>query len=392
MKHVLLIGLISMALASLLAWACTRPPAVEPAPATGKTGAASAPAKAGWEDQWAKTLAAAKQEGTVTIYTVWRPETRTTLTPAFKEKFGIDIEFTPFSRGADLLPKVQTEQRAGLFLADIFGAGNPTLLATMKPADVLGQIKPYVILPEALDSKAWREGAVPFTDQAGTVVPLRSVVLRAVVYNTSMVKEGEITSVKDLLKPQYKEKIAINDPSVPGSGNAFFTHLDHDVWGEAATVDFLRALVRDQKAVIERDNRILMESVARGKYAIAFSPTTDETSNFLAIGAPVKPASTPEDNYATPEAGVLGVPPKLAHPNAATVLINWLLTREGQGIFLKGFKGPGTRVDVSIEGLGVYPGFVPEPGKKYYTETESWLKDSAKWLTLSRKTIDDASK
>ncbi len=387
----ILCAIAVLGLAGSTLWACAgaSPPATSEKTVPAAGASASKPA---WEEKWNATLDAARKEGTVTVYTVWRPEARAVLTPLFKEKYGITLEFTPFSRGADLLPKVQTEQRAGMYLADVFGAGNPTLIATMKPAGVLGSLKPLLILPEVLDPKAWRAGAIPFTDTDSMALGMRSVVLRQIVYNSDLVKDSEITSPQDLFKPQFKGKIALNDPSVPGAGNAIITHLDANWWGEAGVVTFLQRLVKEQNVDIQRDNRIVMESVARGKYSIAIAPVTDEVSHFLSLNAPIKIADLQEDNYVTPEAGALGVPTSSAHPNAAIVFVNWLLTKEGQSAFIKGFPGPGTRADVSVDGLGINPRFVPTPGKKYYTETEDWLKTSAKWLGLARKTIDEAAK
>ncbi len=341
------------------------------------------PGQPDWQQKWDATVAAAKKEGTVSIYALWTPEVRNALTQAFKEKYGIGLEFTPFSRGSDLLAKVQAEQRAGLYNADVFGAGNPTLLTVMKPENVLGSLKPMLILPEVLDGKGWRAGQVPYTDDLGDALSLIGVTVRTIAYNTEQVKKGDITSYTDLLKPQYKGKITMNDPSVTGAGNAVMSHLSDAVWDQARAADFLTRLIKDQQLSIERDNRIQMENVARGKYAIALAPLPDEVARLKALGALVDYAIVPEDNRITAGAGAIGVPSKLGHPNAAVVFVNWLLTKDGQTVFAKTWGNPSTRADVSVEGID--PLLVPVPGQKYFAEAESALISRGKWLELAAK-------
>ncbi|MBI2934121.1 MAG: ABC transporter substrate-binding protein [Chloroflexi bacterium] len=347
-------------------------------------------APAGWEQRWNAVVAEARKEGSVAVYSLWRPETRTTVTTAFKDKFGINVEFTPFGRGAELVAKVQAEQRAGLFYVDTFGAGNPLLQTSMKPEGLLGPLRPLLILPEVTDPRAWRAGAVPFSDDEGTAVSLISVTIRTIAYNVDLIREGELTSYEDLLKPQYKGKITLNDPTVTGPGNAAISHLGHSLWGEEKTVDFLRRLLRDQGAVVQRDNRVHMESVARGKYAIAVAPLPDLVAEFYELKAPVKAALVKEDNRLTAAAGALGVPTRFAHPNAATVLVNWLLTREGQSVFSRSWGNPATRADVPTEGIN--PLFVPVPGEKYFVESADAMNARARWLQLAKKVIDETSR
>ncbi len=344
---------------------------------------------AGWEQKWNDTVAKAKQEGSVSIYGIWTTEVRNALSQAFKEKYGINLEFTPFSRGADLLAKVQAEQRAGLFNVDVFGAGNPTILVTMKPEGVLGSMKDLLVLPEVLDPKGWRAGGVPFTDDQGYAISLIGVTVRTLTYNSTMIKDGEITTYEDLLKPQYKGKITVNDPSVTGTGNALVTHLGQ-IWGEEKTKDFLRRLIIDQQAPVERDNRIHLESIARGKYAIGVGPLPEMLAELIDLGAPLKIPDVKEDSRITAGAGAVGVPGKFAHPNAAVVFLNWLLTKDAQTVFAKAWGNPSTRADVSVQGIN--PLFVPVPGQKYYGESAEALAARGKWLEIAKNVIAEASK
>ncbi len=365
-------------------------PAAPSSAAPSMTAGKAAPAPsvaAGWEKQWNNVLEAGKKEGIVVIYSLWRPETRTTLTKAFLEKYGIKLQFLPFSKGSDLMVRVQKEKQAGLNAVDVIGGGYGTLVATMKPAGLLGSLNPLLMLPEVLDPKVWRAGKVPLADEEGTALGMIEVVIRTVVYNTNLIDGSKITSYKDLLEPQYKGKITMDDPSVTGPANGVLTHLGHSLWGETETVDFLRRLIRDQGIDIQRDDRIQMESVARGKYAVALCPLPDLSAEFISLGAPVKPSLVKEDNRLATAAGVLGVPGQIAHPNAARVFINWLLTKEGQTLFSQSFGNPSSRADVSTKEFS--PLLVPVAGKKYYSEMDA-LAQRGKWLGIAKKVMSEA--
>lgn len=361
----------------------------EAAPPDASKQVSSAP-EAGWEQKWEKIVESAKKEGTVSVYMIWRPQVRTALADAFKAKYGINVEFSAFSRGAEMAAKYQAEKSGGLTTADFFSAGNETHLTNMKPIGLLGSIKPLLILPEVLEPKVWRGGAIPFTDEEGTSLSMIGSVIRNTVYNTDLIKEGEITSYKDLLKPQYKGKITLNDPSVSGGGNFLLTHLGHSLWGEAETRDFLRKLITEQKVVIQRDTRLHMEEVARGKYAIGPGPSSAALAEFLNLGAPIKLALVQEENRMSAAAGAMAVPAKLANPNAATVFVNWLLSKEGQTVFARAFAQPSTRLDAPTEGIN--PLFIPKASEKYYVETADFFRDGGKWMKIAQEIIAETMK
>ncbi len=325
-------------------------------------------------------------------YTLWSAEMRLGLSQPFKEKFGLEVEFLPGGRGPELIARVQAERRAGLYIADVFGIGNTSLLPGMKPEGLLGSIKPLLILPEVLDPQAWRGNRIPFTDDEGMAISMLGKLYRSVMYNTDIIKEGEITSYRDLLRPQYKGRITLNDPSVSGAGNSVIAHLGINLWGEAETTQFLMRLIKEQKVVIQRDSRIHIESVARGKYAVALGPRSEEASQFLAlVGAPVKMAMVEEDNRVSTGNGAMGVPVRFAHPDATVVFVNWLLTKEGQSALARASGNPSNRLDASTEGVDSL--FIPVPGKKYYDlETEESKKAQDRWVELARKIMEEAAK
>ncbi len=374
---------------SLFMLACVQPATASPA--GGASAGAKTASKANWSKKWEMTVANAKKEGVVRIYTSWTGKTRTLLTQAFKDKYGINLEFTPFAKGAELLVRYEAEKRAGLQVADVFGVGSNSLISMVKPAGFLGAVEPFLILPEVTDPKVWTGGKFPFIDNDKTVIGMIAAIQRYIDYNTTMIKEGEITSYEDLLKPQYKGKIALADPSQTGAPNAMFSHIAYDLWTPEKAGQWLRQLLTKQEAVLQREHRMVVEWVARGKYPIGIAGQSESVAEFMNLGAPISVVIQKEGHFVDYGAGALGVPTAMPHPHAAAVFINWLLTKEGQTLFsVKGYGYPSLRHDVPTQGIN--PLFIAKPGEKLFFPTEEGKIQSGKMAELARKIIAEVNK
>ncbi len=319
--------------------------------------------KEDWQQRWDTTLAEAKKEGVVSLYVIplWGSELRTALSDAFKAKYGIGLEFSPLPT-LQLLAKVKAEQNAGLYLADVFGAGSASFTTVLKPSGVVGPIEPMLMLPEVLDSKAWAGGQLFDYDQKDhMMIGLLRVVARTIAYNTNMVKESDINSYKDLLKPQFKGQIALMNPTDTAGGTYLPNHFIN-VYGWDEGLGFLRDLIIRQKAAIITDARLHVETVARGKYSVSLGGSTEYKADFMAVKAPIAIKIPAKGDYVSASLGGIGLPTKFAHPNATTIFVNWLLSREGQSVFAKASRNPSRRLDASTEGID--PVFIPLPGEK----------------------------
>src|SRR3972149_5811130 len=179
------------------------------------TRAAAASPKTAWEQEWADWLSKAKKEGKVTLYTTAGSNVRQAMQKAFSKKYGIEIE-TVSGRGGERTQKSQTERRAGLYLADIYMGGPTTMLNVLKPKGILEKIEPMLLLPEVTQRQAWIGGKLPFLDQEGHLVGIRFSPQTYLTINTNLVREGEIKSLKNILEPRWKGKIAMQDPTVEG--------------------------------------------------------------------------------------------------------------------------------------------------------------------------------
>ncbi len=394
MKKLKVLVVVAVALLSMLAQCApaSTPATAPPSSIAAGDGKSAAPAVASWQTEWDNTLQAARKEGTLTIYcTSWGQDTQKALTEAFRNKYGIDSEFMILSRGVEVAARAQTEKSAGLFIADVFGTGSGTLLPLMKPQGLLGNLQATLILPEVTDPKIWG-GRLPFLDDDKKTFGMVANTERFILYNTDLVKKGEITTYKDLLNPRYKGKIILNDPTIAGGGNTLFLFLADGVWDLDQAKDFLQQLIKQQDVVISRDARLLVETVARGKYSVVLGPSIAYVKEFFKAGAPVDLAMVKEGTAVNATNGTIAVPAAVAHPNASKVFINWLLTQEGQSVFARKMGIPSMRTDVPVP-AEVDPRYLPQSGEKLSYENEEMIFfRTGKMATVLDEVMKQASK
>ncbi len=368
---------LGLALA-LAATACGQSVSTPPPGPTGPRAERPAPA----QSEWDKTVAAGKKEGKVMVYTIIGPETRGALSAAFKDKYGIDLEFVSGARGAELTQKLRTERQAGLHLADVVIAGTTDLIPDLKPKGLLEPMDKFLVLPEATDAGAWRDGKFPFLDKDHTAVGMLTQYLRFMVRNTDMVKAGEVTSYKDLLKPQWKGKAVLRDPTTTGAANTWVTFLSLKAWGMEEARTFLKAFAQTEPAIL-RDTRLHVEWVARGKFPLGVATRMEDTGVFMRMGAPIAWVSVAEGGLVSPGSSSLGIIKDPAHPHATRLFVNWLLTREGQTAFIRGYAYPSARTDVPTDSIP--PGNLPSPGEKFYLDDEDNVLAKSEMLAVGKE-------
>ena len=113
------------------------------------------------------------------------------------------------------------------------------------------------------------------------------------------------------------------------------------------------------------DNRQLVEQVARGTTPIAFGAIQNEVERFKKAGFNNLAIVLPDDapGYLTGGYSVLKQAKGVPHPNAATVFINWYVSRPGQEVYESVMLETSVRTDLNT-GLPDY--LVPRPGVEYY--------------------------
>jgi ABC-type thiamine transport system substrate-binding protein len=175
-----------------------------------------------WQEEWERTLGAAKKEGKVTVIADVTADIRDSLTTAFQGKYGIPVEYFGVM-GREISPRVSTERNAGRYTWDVYVHGTTTGLTAMVPMAAFDPLEPALIFPDVKDPKNWRGGGLEFVDP-GRQLLATSVRQRGIIFvNPNLVNPREFKSYKDLLHPKWRGKIAMDDPTRAGPGQATFT-------------------------------------------------------------------------------------------------------------------------------------------------------------------------
>jgi iron(III) transport system substrate-binding protein len=296
------------------------------------------------KSEWDKVVESAKKEGKVIVSIPTSAELRKEFESGFQKAYpGIELELN-VARGASNINKIAEEQNAGVRSIDLHIGGTTSIITGLLAPNLLDPVMPAMMLPEVRDPKNWWGGHIWADSAQRFVYSFTAYMTETIWYNTTLVKPEEINSWDSLLDPKWKGKIVILDPRSPGSGESNWAFLLR-IKGEP----FLTKLAA-QDMTIGRNLRQLGEAVARGKSAISIGVSYYTYLPFLKAGLPVKPISIiKEGYYAGTGSGNLAVMKNPAHPNAAKVFVNWLLSKEGQSAVTKALGQPTRRFDVDTK-------------------------------------------
>ena len=298
--------------------------------------------------EWNKTVEAGKKEGKVVVSVPASAELKKNIEKAFKQRFGIETELIA-GRAAAIVGKIQEESKSGVHTFDIHMGGSESMITGLLSEGILAPLEPAMILPEIKNPNQWWGGHIWIDNAKRYIYSSQAYETENIWYNTDYVKPDEIHSFTDLLNPKWSGKIGYLDPRTPGSGTSIWSFL----WKNKGE-DYLKKLV-GQKLFLSRDQRVLAESLVRGKVTLVIGLTYYSFLPFLKAGLPVKSLPNPRDEvYVSGGSGNITIIKGAPHPNATKVFVNWFLGKEGQEIFSRAM-GQGTRrLDVDTQWLKAF--------------------------------------
>ncbi len=298
-------------------------------------------AQAQWQTEWERVQAAARKEGKLVINIPPSAELRKALEANLKQKFGIEVEIA-MSNSAQTTKRAGDEFKAGVRYFDVITSTWDSLSHNLLPMGAIEPLEQFWILPEVKDPANWWGGHI-WTDSAKRFAySPYAYMLDNIWYNTSLAKPEELRTYDDLLDPKWKGKIGMWDPR-SGGGAAL------GIWGYLWLTKgepYLRKLAQQNLLLLE-DRRLLADSLARGKIAIAIGATYYSYVSFMKAGLPVKPLPpSKEGTFVSLGNGGPVVIKNQPHPNATKLYVNWLLSKDGQQVYGKAFGQATRRLDV----------------------------------------------
>jgi ABC-type Fe3+ transport system substrate-binding protein len=279
---------------------------------------------------WEKTVEAAKKEGQISVY--GSDTFELFLKTAFQKKYPeIKISFVG-GRAPVVGPKLITERRAGKYLADVILTGPGTPHRILYKNKALDPITTALMLPEVLDQSQWWQGRHHYVDAENKYIFIYEATVQSgdIAYNTQLVNPEELKSYWDLLEPKWRGKIVAMDPKVSGAvsrGIRFF------YFQKELGPNFIRKLFGETDLTLARDFTQMLDWLAAGKFSLGIFVGSTEAAKAISQGLPIREFTAgqfKEGAAVSPFNGTVSLINRAPHPNAAKVLINWLLSQEGQ--------------------------------------------------------------
>jgi iron(III) transport system substrate-binding protein len=328
-------------LLALLACAPAAAPSAPTAPAA-QPAAPSPPATV--EPQTLSALVeAARREGQLNL--VWSEnsfggaEGARRFADGFNRLYGLDVQlrFTPGPAPNEIASRAVQEYQTGRSATtDVLLLGGAPLSGIL-----------YADMLERVDWGSWAPNVRnPELVALGGIAVAIAGRMPGITYNTSRVAPDAMpTTLQDMLKPEYKGRIA----STPYA-SAFDWLATSEFWGEQRTREYVTRLAQQITGLIRCGE---MQRIANGE----FDFLVVDCGGFEALkaqrrGQPLSsviPADLAAITY-----WYMSVPKNSGHPAAAKLLINYLLSREGQDVLWEvdaqdHYRVPGSKQTAAVE-------------------------------------------
>lgn len=277
---------------------------------------------------WNKVVEAAKREGRLTVH-ITRAQTPILNAGVFQKAYPEIKVIEIVGEGNQVYSRLLAERRAGKYLGDVFIAGVTDNYQVYRALGA-ASIKSIMILPEVADESKWWQGRHHFADpeREYLLMYIGAPLVPRLSYHKGFINPKDFKSVKDLLNPKWRGKMIALDVRAGGPpGGSMRVMYYHPALGP----DFIKQLYGTMDIVLTRDRRQAVDWLGAGKLPLCLFCSDSDIERAKAQGLPVDVLELDQEVVGlSAQGGTVSYIDRAPHPNAATVFINWLLSREGQ--------------------------------------------------------------
>jgi ABC-type Fe3+ transport system, periplasmic component len=303
-----------------------------------------------------KIVAAAKKEGTLTLYTTIAEKDLPTLIKPFETKYGIKV--VVWRAGTDkVLQRTVVEAKANRNEVDVVHFGSPEMEALSREK---------VLQP--VNSPVYRDlvaGAVPkHHEWAATLL---SVWVQA--YNTNLIKKADLPKTyQDLLDPKWKGKLGIE-----AKDEDWFASVIDLNGGMDKGLKFFQDLVAHNGISPRKGHTLLNNMVVSGEVPLALTVYNYMPEQAKRKGAPIDWFAL---EPAVARSNAVGVARQAPHPAAAVLFHEYMLTDAQKVMPSIDYVPTNTKVASPMKGIRIV---ITDPIRS--------LDEADKWSKLFDETV-----
>ncbi|HCG63898.1 MAG TPA: ABC transporter substrate-binding protein [Sphaerochaeta sp.] len=271
----------------------------------------------------AEAASSVEAKQNVMLYSSLKDSQLAAIKEGFMKKYpNITMDYYTAGTG-NVMTKLATEQQAGGISADIIWVGDPTNYIDFKEQ---GLLMPY-------DSPAAASIPDKFKDPDRLYMSARLIML-GFVYNTNLVKGNSIPKTwEDLLKPEFKDYVAMTDPTT--SGTTLFT-----VAGLVQNPRYGWSYFEKLKAngvKLENGSSGVVNKAAAGEYKVSIG-VDYIARTVMAQGATI--GFVYPDNDIPIIESPIAIIKNTKNVEAAKMLYDYIISEDGQSVLLEEYTMP----------------------------------------------------
>ncbi len=302
-------------------------------------------------DRMARIAAAAKKEGSLTMYTTFAEKDQPALINPFEAKYGVKVNI--WRAGTDkVLQRTLAEAAARKYDVDLIHFGSPEMEALSREKILRAVNSPV--------HEDLQPGSVPRHRQWAAT--LLSVWVQA--YNTNLIKKSDLPKrYQDLLDPRWKGKLGIE-----AKDEDWFASVVDVMGGGEKGLQFFRDLVAKNGISVRSGHTLLNNMVIAGEVTLALTVYNYMPEQSKRRGAPIDWFAL---EPAIARSNAIGIARHAPHPNAALLFYDYMLGEGQQYLVKMDYVPSNTKIASPLRGV-----------KILQTDPIRALDESDKWTKL----------